>query len=562
EVRAVKKSIVIRRDKRMQKIITELFKRKDRVIENENQEKVRKTDGSLHAVPCAKAVNESNVAGAGPSTNDAGPAASTAYPPVWSKEQFEQFRTKNEWLYAQNGMLGCISCRDVKGLGVSASRGVNIVSNWAEGNIAPCGHSRTHRESAAHNEAVKILKTAQKEILLNMNATSQESAFEATAKVFRTAYFVAKHDKPFTDFEKLIDLQEANSLNLGRILHSKTVCVDIIDHVSTQMKHQIVRRIIENKSKITVLADESTSVGHKSTLIVFLKASIDGEMEPIAFPLDLIELDNLSAAHIKGKIMHCLLNNGFTMELLQEMLIGFCSDGANVMLGVKSGVGKLLQGDFPNIIIWHCLNHRLELAVAQALEATGGTKDFQAFLDALYTLYSQSPKSMRELSECAHNLQITLRRIGRVFNVRWVASSWRAVNAMHQKTAQKWQRESQFQGLLSKLCSINFLKNLALMADVLIELKNLSEILQNRRITLPKAHDIMLTYIKRIESFITYPGQHTVEASQAEKDMKFKEEDLKVGRSPIIDASQFIQAVADSLNERLFTTTANRAQAS
>ncbi|QQP40420.1 Uncharacterized protein FKW44_003943, partial [Caligus rogercresseyi] len=56
----------------------------------------------------------------------------------------------------------------------------------------------------------------------------------------------------------------------------------------------------------------------------------------------LIELDNLSAAHIKGKIMHCLLNNGFTMKLLQEMLIGFCSDGANVMLGVKSGVGKLL----------------------------------------------------------------------------------------------------------------------------------------------------------------------------------------------------------------------------
>ncbi|KAK5868103.1 hypothetical protein PBY51_012543 [Eleginops maclovinus] len=72
----------------------------------------------------------------------------------------------------------------------------------------------------------------------------------------------------------------------------------------------------------------------------------------------------------------------------------------------------------------------------------------------------------------------------------------------------------------------------------------------------------MLTYTKRIGSLITYPGQHAVEASQAEKDMKFKEEDLKVGRSPIIDASKFIQAVADSLNERLFTTTANRAQAS
>ncbi|KAK5868102.1 hypothetical protein PBY51_012542 [Eleginops maclovinus] len=167
------------------------------------------------------------------------------------------------------------------------------------------------------------------------------------------------------------------------------------------------------------------------------------------------------------------------MELLQEMLIGFCSDGANVMLGVKSGVGKLLQDDFPNIVLWHCLNHRLELAVAQALEATGGTKDFQAFLDALYTLYCQSPKSMRELSECAHNLHITLRRIVRVFNVRWVASSWRAVNAVwysYGALAQHFREASEdrtkdgrerakFQGLLSKLCSINFVKNLALMAD-------------------------------------------------------------------------------------------------
>ncbi|XP_071062832.1 beta-1,4-galactosyltransferase 6-like [Pseudochaenichthys georgianus] len=58
------------------------------------------------------------------------------------------------------------------------------------------------------------------------------------------------------------------------------------------MKKELLKNIIETKSKITVLADESTSVGHKSTLIVFLKASVDGDMEPIAFPLDLVELDN------------------------------------------------------------------------------------------------------------------------------------------------------------------------------------------------------------------------------------------------------------------------------
>ena len=87
------------------------------------------------------------------------------------------------------------------------------------------------------------------------------------------------------------------------------------------------------------MADESTTVGHKSTLIVFLKASVDGETEPIAFPLDFIELESLLASHIKERLITCLLRNGFTNELLQEVFIGFCSDGANVMLGVKSDVG-------------------------------------------------------------------------------------------------------------------------------------------------------------------------------------------------------------------------------
>ena len=100
------------------------------------------------------------------------------------------------------------------------------------------------------------------------------------------------------------------------------------------------------------------------------------------------------------------------------------------MLGTKSGVGKLLKDEFPDIVLWHCLNHRLELAVGNPLDAASGTNDLQSFLECLYSLYSQSPKNMRELSNCAHDLNLTLKRIGKVFAVRWVASSFRAVSAV------------------------------------------------------------------------------------------------------------------------------------
>lgn len=100
------------------------------------------------------------------------------------------------------------------------------------------------------------------------------------------------------------------------------------------------------------------------------------------------------------------------------------------------------------------------------------------------------------------------------------------------------------------------------MADVLGELKDLSEMLQDRRITIPKAHNTMTTFVRRIESLNTHPGKHTISANQAEEAMEFKGEKLSVGRSPIINSGQFIQAVVDNMKERLFTTSANRAQAS
>ena len=147
------------------------------------------------------------------------------------------------------------------------------------------------------------------------------------------------------------------------------------------MKKKLLTKIVESRSKVNVLADESTRVGDKSTLIVFLRASIDGKAAPINFPLDLVELESLRASHIADKIVDCLLKNGYTIELLQELLIGFCSDGASVMLGTKSGVGRLLKDKFPDMILWHCLSHRLELAVGNALESIRVQMTFIHFLN-------------------------------------------------------------------------------------------------------------------------------------------------------------------------------------
>jgi len=75
-------------------------------------------------------------------------------------------------------------------------------------------------------------------VLSNLNTQSEQTLFQSTARVSRTAYYMAKNNRPFTNFESLIDLQEGNSINMGRVLHSTAVAVDTIaiGRVSSQMK--------------------------------------------------------------------------------------------------------------------------------------------------------------------------------------------------------------------------------------------------------------------------------------------------------------------------------------
>ena len=151
-------------------------------------------------------------------------------------------KQKNSWMYTTDGKVGCTPCCDVNNLGVRASRGVNISTQWADGNVTSYGSTRTvqlsslrknipeHRNSKAHQEAINILEMTKKDVLLNLNAQSEQTVFQSTARVFRTAWYVAKNSKPFTDFEKLISLHQANLIDMGRVLHSKTVAVDLIEY--------------------------------------------------------------------------------------------------------------------------------------------------------------------------------------------------------------------------------------------------------------------------------------------------------------------------------------------
>ena len=55
-------------------------------------------------------------------------------------------------------------------------------------------------------------------------------------KNFNTAYAVAKHNRPFTDFPFICPIQEENSVNLGVDLRTTDACVDFVKVISLTLR--------------------------------------------------------------------------------------------------------------------------------------------------------------------------------------------------------------------------------------------------------------------------------------------------------------------------------------
>jgi hypothetical protein len=165
------------------------------------------------------------------------------------------------------------------------------------------------------------------------------------------------------------------------------------------------------------------------------------------------------------------------------------------MIGEHKGVATLLKAKYPFLQTFHCMAHRLELAVKNSVDTVNAVSHFKMFVGELYKVYSMSPKNQRELVVEAESLSVELLKIQRVFDVRWVFSSFVAVKAVlrdyaalvahftkcasSQTGGRASKERAKYRGLLTKMKSWFFLSETCMLKDALRCLKQLSLYLQS-----------------------------------------------------------------------------------
>jgi len=507
------------------------------------------------------------------------------HPPVWDTEQWLVWKSKHTWLICEGGKLGCSVCRNVN-INIEATQGVRLSDEWRSVAIKAETKRKLkekiyrHNKSEAHNHALSVIEQKQKETLKTVVVDSQSRQFSETIRIFRTAYCVAKQNLAFTVHDDLVELQQLNGLDMGYIHRSDHSCAKIIGHIAEQMKMNLTNKIVDSENKISFMLDEATLYG-ASAVVFYLRTCLNADFKELGQGQDVENIflslaeatDGTSASAIfsltTGEFHRC----NMTDDWLKRSLVGVCTDGASVMSGCNRGLAKLIVDAYgPQVEFMHCMAHRLELSVADALKSVTATNHFQAFITSIYSLYSQSPKNQRELGRAASETETVILRIKGVFTVRWVASSFRAVKAVwrdfpalvsHFQAAandcgRTTSERSKFVGLQKKLANVKFLCDLALMKDVLREISFLSLKLQERQISVNEAVSNVQTTVKVLQAIKANDGQSSkkiqsclAKASQ-ENIVSFKGVALQgtAEQKGNIDKKQFLQAVIDSVTRR------------
>lgn len=171
-----------------------------------------------------------------------------------------------------------------------------------------------------------------------------------------------------------------------------------------------------------------------------------------------------------------------------------------------------------------------------------------------------------------NELDILFLNLGRVIDVRWVSSSWRAINVVWKTfpalcnhfcnaandSTKDSKTRNKYLGLKKRLASPEFLSDLGLMCDCLQELSILSNQLQQRTTTLIQGEKHIQRTIRIIESYKVIPGEHMSEVSKLKEVMVFKNIQLSTNSKLItINPKQFISSITNNLKHRLLENSNN-----
>ena len=257
------------------------------------------------------------------------------------------------------------------------------------------------------------------------------------------------------------------------------------------------------------MVDETTDISVKKQSVLYVKIVGDDGYPQVLYG-ELVELQNGQADTIFQSIRDFLTR--FDKPITD--VLGFGSDGANVMTGVNNGVGKKLKDQSPKAVQIHCVAHRLALAASYAAKSVEYLKEYQSTITQIFNFYQYSAVRYNKIRELRQIMRVKVKKFKKPTSVRWLSTgeavetlreAWPCLvlgldfEASHNKSPEA-------KGILKKVGTYLFLTVTCLVCDVLGSVQKLSLCFQKELVDIAQAKSMLVATKQTIAAMEQTPG--------------------------------------------------------
>ena len=164
-------------------------------------------------------------------------------------------------------------------------------------------------------------------------------------------------------------------------------------------------------------------------------------------------------------IKEAIVNSCDNITQWEKKVVAFGADGASVNLGKKGGVAALMRKEIPYLVDFHCLPHRLELALLEMQKSCKSVQELYEVMNLVWKTYHYSAKRSRELKALASELGVDAVKPTQVSGTRWLPHVSRALKVFIKSGDAKKSEESTGQYALV-LCHTEHLSTSSSSADI------------------------------------------------------------------------------------------------
>ncbi|KAG1960228.1 PR domain-containing protein [Pimephales promelas] len=245
---------------------------------------------------------------------------------------------------------------------------------------------------------------------------------------FNTAYTIAKEELAFTKFKPMLQLMKKNGVVINMTYANEKSCANIIGVIADTIRENTAVQV-SSAQYISFIIDRDTDLSVKECVIVYVRVLLDGQ--PTNILVGHVEVEHANADGIYAATKSAFAGLGESRLDWLQKTVAMGADGAAVNLGRKGGVSTKLQEDAgKHIIPFHCMPHRMELALLAAQKDSPWVGNVYNLLHLIWKTYHFSSKSRRELKRLGVELNVLVNNPSGVKGTRWLSHVSRALDVL------------------------------------------------------------------------------------------------------------------------------------